>query len=160
MGTHMGPALPESEKTESEKTSEKTESEKTWCSYECSCSGLLDPWEASDSRRGGTAVPYTGPDTTALVDEAVDDLVASRCPLGPDDAGAALSCLVSLIEEAESRLWDAVADARDQDYTWDEVADRLARTARSARRRYASYTRWRREATVPSTNDRRDGAEG
>jgi hypothetical protein len=120
------------------------ECEKVSCNSECSCEGLAGPWEFSDPLRDKTAIPYTDSDTIALIDEAVDDLVALRCPLGRGDAGAVLSCLVSLIDEAESRLWDGVADARDQDYTWDEIADRLARTARAVRRRYADYTRWRR----------------
>jgi hypothetical protein len=129
MGAHSGSGLPECGKTS--------------CNAECSCDGLPGPWEFCDPRRDETEIPYTDPDTVALIDEAVDDLDAFRCPLGRGDAGAILSCLVSLIDEAQSRMWDAVADARDQDYTWDEIADRLAGTARSVRRRYAAYTRWR-----------------
>jgi hypothetical protein len=41
-------------------------------------------------------------------------------------------------------LWDAVADARDQGYTLDEMSDRLATSVTTARRRYSAYTTWRK----------------
>ncbi|MDQ1394206.1 MAG: hypothetical protein QOF30_3183, partial [Acidimicrobiaceae bacterium] len=44
--------------------------------------------------------------------------------------------------------WDAVADARDQGYTWDEIADRLATSVSTARRRYAAYSHWRNTQPV------------
>jgi hypothetical protein len=62
-----------------------------------------------------------------------------------------LSCLASLIAEAQSRLPDAVADARDRDYTWAEIATRLAATTSAARRRYGDYSRWR--AVVAAEED-------
>jgi hypothetical protein len=111
-----------------------------------------DPWEFSDPRRDETAIPYTDSNTIALIDDALDSLVVFRCPLGRGDGGAAVSCLVSLIEEARSRLWDAVADAKDQGYTWDDIAERLSGTAGSARRRYGGYTSWRRGAHVERTD--------
>ncbi len=77
-----------------------------------------------------------------MVEEAVESLVCLRGS-GPGDAGAVLSCLASLIAEAQARLPDAVADARDRDYTWPEIATRLAATASTARRRYAAYAHWR-----------------
>lgn len=69
----------------------------------------------ADPRRDGTLVPRTGADTAALIEGAVESLVILRCPMGLGDAGAVVSCLVSLIAEAQSRLPDAVADAWDQD---------------------------------------------
>jgi hypothetical protein len=101
------------------------------------------PWAFSDPRRDHTAIPFTDADTQALIDRAVDSLVIFRCPMGLGDAGATVSALVSLIAEADGRLADAVADARDQDYTWDDIASRLATTTTTARRRYAVYTRRR-----------------
>ena len=89
-----------------------------------------------------TALPATDATTAELIDAAVATLI--RCRHGrPDDAGAAVSALVSLAAEAEARLDDAVADARQQGCTWDQIAERLASTVPTARRRYAAYTRWR-----------------
>lgn len=105
-------------------------------------------WEFSDPRRDDTAIPYTDADTVGVVDGAVDLLVVFRCPLGLGDAGAVLSCLVSLIAEADGRLADAVADARDQGYGWDDIAARLAIGVATARRRYGAYCRWRASGAV------------
>jgi hypothetical protein len=60
-----------------------------------------------------------------------------------------LSFLASLIAEAQARLPDAVADARDRDYTWPEIAGRLAVGASTVRRRYGGYTRWRAGLSLP-----------
>lgn len=103
-----------------------------------------DLWGLSCPPRDETAFPSTDADVAiTLIDDAIGSLVLSRGGV-PGDDGAALSCLVSLISETESRLVDAVADAKDQDYTWDEIADRLATSTATARRRYAGNTRWRK----------------
>lgn len=115
----------------------------------CSCE-LGSPWSLGGLRRDKTAIPSTDAYTIALIDDTVEFLVVVRGG-GIGDAGAALSCLVSLIGEADSRLADVVADARDQGYTWDDIADRLAASASGARRRYAGYARWRR--SVPPEPD-------
>lgn len=101
------------------------------------------PWAMSDPRRSHSAVPFTDADTVALVDQAVESLVLMRSPMELGDAGATISALVSLIVEADSRLPDAVSDARDQGYTWDDIASPLATTVATARRRYAAYARRR-----------------
>jgi len=62
--------------------------------------------------------------------------------MGLGDA-ATVSVLVSLAAEADGQLWDAVADAHDKGYTWDQIADRLATTVNTARRRFAAYTKLR-----------------
>jgi hypothetical protein len=111
----------------------------------------FDRWEQHDPRRDRTAIPYTDRDTHALIDQAAYLLTIFRAPMSFGDAGAAVSVLVSLAVEAEDRLHDAVADARDQGYTWDEIADRLNTSATTARRRYRAYTNWRR--TQPLDND-------
>jgi hypothetical protein len=56
------------------------------------------------------------------------------------DASADLHVLTSLIKEAESRIARAVADARDQEYSWAEIADLLGVTRASAWQRYAART--------------------
>ena len=100
------------------------------------------PWEAGDPLRDRAMIPYTDDDSAWALDEAVLSLVQLRAPTWLGDAGPRVSVLVSLACEAESLLFDAVADARDQGYTWDQIASRLAATAATARRRYAGYARW------------------
>lgn len=95
------------------------------------------------------ARPYIDDETAALTERAVESLVCCRGS-GTGDAGAVLSCLTSLIIEALSRLPDAVADAREQDYSWDEIAGRLATTASRARRCYGPYGRGRVSSGVGS----------
>ena len=102
-----------------------------------------DPWAFEDPRRNLTAVAYTDNDTATLIREAVQTLTIYRAPMGLGDAGATVSVLVSLAAEADTQLWEAVADAHDQGYTWAEIADRLATSVSSARRRYTAYTNWR-----------------
>jgi hypothetical protein len=101
-------------------------------------------WERCDPHRDRALVPYTDADTATIVDRAVAALVMVRAPMWLGDPGPAISVLVSLFGEAESRLRDAVADARDHGYDWDQVACRLAIGVATARRRYASYVGWRR----------------
>ena len=86
-------------------------------------------------------VPYTDEDSARLVDEAVTSLVLLRSPMRLGDAGPAISVLVSLAAQADDLLFEAVSNARQQDYTWDEIAGRLACSAVAARHRYASYAR-------------------
>ncbi|MGH9001729.1 MAG: hypothetical protein ACRDYV_01245 [Acidimicrobiia bacterium] len=103
----------------------------------------LSPWAFTDPRRSHSAIPYTDADTIALVDQAIESLVLMRSPMELGDAGTTISALVSLIVEADSRLPDAVADARDQGHTWDDIANRLATATTTARRRYATHARRR-----------------
>jgi hypothetical protein len=95
--------------------------------------------ELRGPRRNETAIAYTA----TLIREAVVTLTIFRAPTGLGDAGATVSVLVSLAAEADGQLWDAVADAHDQGYTWDEIADRLATSVTTARRRFAAHTKWR-----------------
>lgn len=115
---------------------------------ECSCGLAGAPSEIHSPRCDRTRHPYIDEDTLALVERAVESLLWSRGS-GPGNAGAVLSALASLIAEAQSRLPDAVADARNQDWTWAEIAVRLATTATTARHRYCHYARWRAGLPVP-----------
>jgi hypothetical protein len=56
------------------------------------------------------------------------------------DTGVALHLLASLMAEARARLPRAVADARDQDCSWGQVAELLGVTRASAWQRYAGRT--------------------
>lgn len=85
--------------------------------------------------------PTTGEDSAAVLDEAIVSLACLRdVGMWIGDASADLHVLQSLIKEAESRLPRAVADARDQDYSWAEIADLLGVTRASAWQRYAART--------------------
>jgi len=108
----------------------------------CSCGLTGARWEFHRPGCDRSRHPCIDEETLALVEEAVACLVCVRGG-GCGDAGAVLSALASLIAEAQSRLPDAVADAREQDYTWGEIAVRLATTACTAGRRYGAYARWR-----------------
>jgi len=99
--------------------------------------------ELSDPRRDGAMVPYLGLDTAAVVDEAATTLVLLRAPMLLGDAGPAISVLVSIAAQSEDLLFDAVADAREQGYTWREIADRLACSARTAHRRFSGHVHQR-----------------
>jgi hypothetical protein len=95
-------------------------------------------WDTCDR----TAIPSTDDDTVYLINEAVKNLTIFRAgELG--DAGATVSVLASLITEAEYQLNDAVAAARDQGYTWDQIGDRLQVSATTTRRRYRDYALWK-----------------
>lgn len=108
----------------------------------CSCelTGAPFEWHGPDCDRGSR--PCVGEDTAVLVDEAVRSLVVLRGGIG-GDAGAVLVGLASLIVEAQGRLPGVVAEARDQDYTWAEIAARLASRTQSVSRRYGGDARRR-----------------
>jgi hypothetical protein len=84
--------------------------------------------------------PAAGEDTKRVLDDAIASLAALR-GLWLGDAGVELHLLASLIAEAESRLPQEVADARDEHYSWAAIADLLGVTRASAWQRYAGRTR-------------------
>lgn len=94
-----------------------------------------------------TLIPFADVASHAILDHILTCLVLVR---GGDlrDPGAAISSLVTLIAQAEARLSEAVADARDHSYTWDRIAERLGSTIPAARHRYANHARWRRLAPL------------
>jgi hypothetical protein len=87
--------------------------------------------------------PYTDADTARIIEEAVAWLVAVRAPMWATDPGPRVSVLMSLAGEAEDRVYEAVADACEGGYSWDQIASRLCVTVAVARRRYGDYSRWR-----------------
>ncbi len=100
------------------------------------------PWAFTDPRRDGAMFPFTDEESASVVDEAVASLVLLRAPMWLGDCGARVSVLVSVAAQAGELLFDAVAAARDQGYTWDQIAGRLGATASTARRRYGGHTAW------------------
>ena len=90
-----------------------------------------------ETRRNHYLSPATGDDAEAVLDDALVTLGSQR-RLSPGDAGVTLHLLTSLTAQAERRLPRAVADARDQDYSWAQIADLLGTTRASAWQRFAT----------------------
>jgi hypothetical protein len=86
----------------------------------------------------------TDDDSASVLDEAVETLTLLRSPMSSGDAGAELHALVSLIAHAQRRLASVVADARDQEHTWGEIARQLGCGRLSAMARYALNSKNRR----------------
>jgi hypothetical protein len=101
------------------------------------------PPRSSDPRRDGDMVPFTGEDSAVVVGEAVTLLVLLRAPMRLGDEGPVISVLRSIISHSGGLAVDAVAGARDQAYTWDEIGGRLACSTATARRRYSGWARQR-----------------
>lgn len=93
-----------------------------------------------ETRRDHYLTPASGDDTRLALDEAIKTLGTLRGLEWLGDAGVALHLLASLAAEAQSRLPRAVADARDQEYSWAQIADLLGVTRASAWQRYAGRT--------------------
>jgi len=90
--------------------------------------------------------PVVDEESAAVLEEALHSLTILRCAGDEGDAGARLHMLASLMAQANAMLTDAVADARDQDYAWAEIAGRLGIATATARRRFAHAAATR---TVP-----------
>lgn len=88
-------------------------------------------------------------DSASVLDEAVETLTVLRSPMYSGDAGAELHALVSLIAHAKERLASVVADARDQEHTWAEIARQLGCRRLSAIARYAPNSKNRRRPLDP-----------
>ena len=93
--------------------------------------------------------PVTGPDSERVLEAAIESLGKLRDLPWLGDAGATMHLLVSLIHQAEQQLPRAVADARDQEYSWAEIADLLGVTRASAWQRYAGRTATNRTPLEP-----------
>ena len=80
----------------------------------------------------------------AALDRAIDELIGDRSPGCYADSGAVLDALASLALRITATAPDVVADARDQGYTWAEIAALLGGTTRAVKHRYARRARdWR-----------------
>jgi hypothetical protein len=101
-----------------------------------------------EPRRDHYLHPTTGPDSERALDDAIASLGTLRNLPWLGDPGATLHLLTSLIHQAQQQLTQAVANARDQDYSWAQIADLLGTTRASAWQRYAGYTTTNRTPTV------------
>ena len=107
-------------------------------------------WALLDPRRRYPDQPAVDDDTEAILDEAVNELIKRRSPMWTGDAGAVLHALASLTAQITAQLPDVVADARDQDYSWADIAALLnAPSAGGTRRRYAHHANSRRPPLDP-----------
>jgi hypothetical protein len=80
--------------------------------------------------------PRTGQDSDLVLDQALTALGPLRSLDWLGDAGVTVHLLASLHRQIQARLPDAVADARDQDYSWAEIGDLLGITRAAAWNRY------------------------
>jgi hypothetical protein len=74
--------------------------------------------------------------SASVLDEAIDTLAAARTPYWLGDSGVRLHALTSLLLQAQQLLPQAVADARDQELSWVEIAQLLGLSSSTAARRY------------------------
>jgi len=93
-----------------------------------------------EPRRDHFLAPATGADSERVLEAAVESLGTLRGLSWLGDAGVTLHLLTSLMAEAERNLPRAVADARDQEYSWAQIGDLLGVTRASAWQRYAGRT--------------------
>lgn len=91
-----------------------------------------------------TAIAYTDSASGALLDDITAVLVDLRGG-SPQDPGARLSVLASILAEADSRIPDTVWCARAHHYSWEQIAERIGITTSAARRRYSRYATQRSE---------------
>jgi DNA-directed RNA polymerase specialized sigma24 family protein len=102
-------------------------------------------WQFLDQGEDDNREPYLADDTATVVDQAIGSLLVLRFA-STADAGSQLSAIASLVAELDSRVPDAVVEAREQDYSWDEIAARLGRLSGPAtRRRFSCYVALREE---------------
>jgi hypothetical protein len=104
---------------------------------------------AKPPRRDHYLNPATDDYSHATLDEAIATLASLRGMAFLGDSGVTLHILTSLRAEIDKRLPRAVADARDQDYSWAEIADLLGVTRASAWQRYAGRTSTNRTPLPP-----------
>jgi DNA-directed RNA polymerase specialized sigma24 family protein len=101
-------------------------------------------WHFVDPLADRNTEPYRDDDTMQLVDDLVDCLIVCRSG-STYDAGARLSVTASLMAELDARLPENIFEARDQGYSWDEIAARLAMPESTTRQRYSHYVACRKE---------------
>lgn len=85
--------------------------------------------------------PRLDDDSATVLDEAIETLARLRTPHWLGDTAVHLHALASLITQAQQLLPDAVAHARDQELTWDEIGQLLGVSGPTAARRYRHTTR-------------------
>jgi len=103
----------------------------------------VDTWQMKDPRRLHPDHVVIDSDSVEAIEEAIHLLELNRSPLNQGDGALRVHVLATLIAQAEALLPDAVADARDQDHPWADIAAQLGVTVDTARRRYSRHYRTR-----------------
>jgi len=98
-----------------------------------------ETWQMSDPHRRHPDRVVLDDDSTQIIEDAVYQLGVCRSPMNDGDAALRVHALATLIAGADALLADAVADARDQDHPWTDIARQLGVTADTARRRYSRH---------------------
>ena len=83
--------------------------------------------------------------SATVLGEAIDTLGELRTPYWLGDSAVRLHALASLLAQGQVLLPGAVAQARDQDLTWDQIGVLLGLTGPAAARRYRPGTTARKE---------------
>jgi hypothetical protein len=78
--------------------------------------------------------------SATVLGEAIDTLASLRTPYWLGDSAVHLHALASLLTQAQQLLPDAVAQARDQDLTWNEIGQLLGLSGQAVARRYRDAT--------------------
>ena len=84
--------------------------------------------------------------SATVLDEAIDTLGELRTPYWLGDSAVRRHALASLLKQGQELLPAAVAQARDQDLTWDQIGALLGVTGPAAARRYRPANNPRKEA--------------
>ena len=74
--------------------------------------------------------------SATVLNEAIDALGELRTPYWLGDCAVRLHALASLLKQGQELLPAAVAQARDQDLTWDQIGTLLGLTGPAAARLY------------------------
>ena len=104
---------------------------------------FTDPWTKTHPDR-----VVIDEQSAVVLAEAVENLTMLRSPLMLGDALAALHALVSLEAQVHAELADVVADALDQERSFEEIAGQLSISPAAARRRYAAYAKRRQPLAI------------
>jgi len=102
-----------------------------------------ETWNMNDPRRAHHDQVVLDDDTLQIIEAAVYQLSIFRSPMSLGDGLLRVHALASLSAQADALLADAIADARDQDHPWSDIAQQLDITAHTARRRYSHHHRTR-----------------
>ena len=78
--------------------------------------------------------PRADDDSTLVLEQALDDLARLRTAYWLGDAGVRLHALASLITQAHQTLPAAIDEARDQEFTWTDIAQLLGVSPSTAAR--------------------------
>jgi|GEM_PF-1662425 len=78
--------------------------------------------------------------SATVLDEAIDTLGGLRTPYWLGDSAVRLHALASLLAQGQVLLPGAVAQARDQDLTWDQIGALLGLSSPAAARRHRPIT--------------------